>query len=249
MKTRTSIQSRIAGMIFAALGLLPFTAEAASITVANFSFEDPVLADGASGAPTGWVVTDAGAAAVNPTDADYAGATGGALPSPALGNQCGAVQSGNYSYFKQTTGATIEEGVTYTLTVAVGDRSDATPYDNILLRLGYGSAKYLSIIETQQFAPSDLEDGAFRDLSISFTAQVGAAYIGEQLAILIGASNNNTASKATDFDNVRLMDDTVIPEPSTVLLAGLGGLGLLSRRFRRKTGVSVQILTKPDCRK
>lgn len=145
MKPRTSIQGHIAGMVFAALSVLPFAAEAAPITVANFSFEDPVLADGVSGAPTGWVVTDAGAAALNPTDADYAGATGGALPSPALGNQCGAVQAVDFSYFKQTTGATIEEGVTYTLTVAVGDRSDATPYDNILLRLGYGTAKYLKV--------------------------------------------------------------------------------------------------------
>ncbi|MBT3192705.1 MAG: hypothetical protein HN341_09145 [Verrucomicrobia bacterium] len=225
MITGKNMVSRLPGKLFACVGgavtllVLAGPAGAAPITVANPSFEDPVLADDAtSTAVADWTWARFASVVKNPLDAQYTGATGGPLPSPAGGNQSIAINNTAFSYVKQTTDAIIEAGVTYTLTVAVGDRLDATPHDSFLLRLGYGTDTYLTKIVDNQPDGSNLVDGAFKDFSVSFTAEAGQAYIGQNLAILIGAQNNHGRTALTDLDNVRLTDSKAPPAaPGTLI--------------------------------
>lgn len=233
-KTTLSLATAMGTLAFAAT-----TANAASIVITNHSFEDGNL--------TGW--TNPGANVTDltvtlPVDANYAGSTSGDLPSTADGDFAATLTlGGDYGYIRQDTGVTIVAGETYTLTVAVGARTDTglpviTAPGNILLRLGHGTGGlgYITTYEETQLvgsaeqAAGGLVAGGFFDMTASFTA--GAADAGQVLSILIGAAKgaSSDAGGTYDFDNVRLTDTAAVPEPSTTALLGLGGLALILRR-------------------
>jgi hypothetical protein len=209
---------------------LATSANAASIAIVNHSFEDGDL--------TGWTNTGVVSLTVTqPVDANYAGSTVGDLPSPADGDFAATLTlGGNYGYIKQNTGVLVEEGLTYTLTVAVGARDDAglpdiTDPASVLVRIGDGDGSPFpaTITQTLLLGGAGLVAGGFIDVTASFTAV--AADVGKELSILIGASRVGGDTGGTfDFDNVRLTDSTVVPEPSSTALLGLGGLALILRR-------------------
>jgi hapalindole H/12-epi-hapalindole U/12-epi-fischerindole U synthase len=76
-----------------------------------------------------------------------------------------------------------------------------------------------------------LADDVFTTSTISFTALPDDLHLGEPLTIAMKFLGD-TVDNEVDFDNVRL-DATAVPEPGTLLLGGLGALGLLFAARRR----------------
>jgi hypothetical protein len=129
----------------------------------------------------------------------------------------------NPAYYGQSRGQTLSTAVvpgdTYTLTVGIYNYSDSAPssHDNdVLLTLKAGSDV---IFSTNVALPGDKAAG-FVDCSVSGTA--GADMTGSLQVILSNYGNANVG-----FDNVRL---TSVPEPATLALLAIGGIGALLRR-------------------
>ncbi|MEO0477260.1 MAG: hypothetical protein AAF085_15025, partial [Planctomycetota bacterium] len=99
--------------------LLVGSAAAAPITVTNFSFETPDVTNGnVTAVPTGWAAPN-GATGIKYRD-NFTGLVTAGIPD---GNQWGLITftvTNKDVTLAQDTGVIIEEGVTYTLTVAVG---------------------------------------------------------------------------------------------------------------------------------
>jgi hypothetical protein len=119
----------------------------------------------------------------------------------------------------QTVGATVQDGVTYTLTVDIGARNDF-PFD--------GSADLMfgdTVCDTATgSAPAP---GNWSVYTATCTGTLGDA--GDAITIQLNSSNEQG-----DFDNVVLTDSVAtIPEPSTLTLFG-SGLLAMAYLFRRK---------------
>ena len=197
----------------AALVLASATSQAA--TVINFSFETDVAGNGNNigGSFTGWVTS--GAAGYQ----DLPGTTYTPLPTDGIQN---AYANSGIGVLSQTTSETIVAGQTYTLTVDVGllnvfAGSGSTSTIRLFgLTTGIGTA----IVQDAAFAPTP---GFYTTRTITYTAPVGGAFDGQTVGIALSSA----AGTQVIFDNVRF---NVIPEPSAILLGGLGALGLLRRR-------------------
>ena len=132
--------------------------------------------------------------------------------------------------------ATVANDTTYTLTVAVGDRSDAAdPVDVIIELLVNGNP-----VASATTSGAALADGTFTDLAASFTTSASDPLAGGLLTIRLTHSKT-AVDPATlpyvSFDNVRLDTVFMAPEPASAALLCLGGLGLLAwhaqKRLRR----------------
>lgn len=122
---------------------------------------------------------------------------------------------------QQIAGTTALATMTYTLTVAVGDRVGALwSSSKAVLGLAVGG----KVVSVAQGAAAQT-DGTWRDLSVSYTA--GAADTGKTITVILGESG-----LAGWFDNVRLAAN--LPEPASLLLlaAALAPLAAARRRGR-----------------
>ncbi len=225
----------LAGLVLAIAGA---RVSAAPITVPNFSFELPAVADGTFAAATGWAESGSGAhegGAYNPTAGNFLGAAGnGALPGTAQGAQAGLMHAGGTASSNLTTAAslaTIQANTTYTLTVALGNALDSPAAGQsisqaVLTLLANGaSAAQLG------FDAKTIPLGTFTDYTVSFSTGATGPLIGQALTASIGHAAD--LDSAIIADNVRI-DASPVPEPSTTALL-LGTLVLtLGRRKRRK---------------
>jgi hypothetical protein len=212
--------------VIATFGLLLVPASsralADSLVVTNFSFETPALGDGnfQSGAP-GW--TAFGSAGVyDPPAVQY--------PVVSDGVQIGFTFNAPGEGFQQDLLASLNPGGlnllqpgSYTLTVAVGNRPAQVMGGYSIALMTVNNDILASATGMAESFPN-----GFTDVVIPFYASPSDPNLGEQLRIRL----LDTGGGQTDFDNVRL---TFVPEPSAMMLLGVGGL-LLFRQRRTSRG-------------
>ncbi len=189
----------------------------AAISITNHSFEDDVLADGAAATTgtTGWV--NNGSGHFNPQDAQIFGTTGSGLIPGGDGSQVAFI---NFGPFYQNIG-TIEANSIYELTVAIGARRDLS-WANLTVALR-ASSETGTVLASQVYVHADAPVGSFTDVSFSFDSNDFAGEVGNDLFVTFSAAPQPL------IDNVRVTE-TLVPEPSTTALLGLGGLALILRR-------------------
>ncbi len=198
------------------------SASAAPITVLNHSFEAPGLSDGGVGAAaTSWTTGGGVVGQFNPTAAEYTGATGSGTPSGGSGSQVVFASGGGFH--SQTLTDTLQVG-TYTLTVAVGNRSNFAMGNWVFDLRANGIS---TVLATSTGNSELLTSGAFTDKVLIFNVLAGNPNLGTALGIVLSSD----ASGAAEYDNVRLdFAPVAIPEPASMALLGLGSVLLLARR-------------------
>lgn len=212
-----------------ALALTSITAQAAPVTVQNYSFEEPVLGDGNYGKVNwlgvpGWTDASWDGGIQDWTNSQYPGTSGnGNLAWPGHGLQSGYLGNGGAILY-QNVGPILPDTI-YTLTVAVGRRLDFgnnEEYWSIALVSGAYNGTVLGYIDQTSGYPAP---GTFVDKTVVVTT--GASVSGNLFVVLSGYGGQQTS-----VDNVRL-DATIIPEPGTVVLLITGLAGLLCYAWRK----------------
>jgi len=236
-----------------ALALLPLHATAAPITVPNFSFENPNVADSfTSAAVPDWLFASSSvffgsAEVLDPPAATYTG-TGGndtALHGSGNGGQLADINTfsggfaGSYTLTTATDLATVMDNTMYTLTVALGDRKTGTPFPVTAIDLLVNG----SLVASTSANAATIPDDTFTDFSTSFSTGTADPLTGGSLRIRLRAESQTFQVFVSDFDNVRLNQTTLptaapVPEPHTLVLLGLGLIASISgarihRRFTR----------------
>lgn len=211
--TKFTLKSLLAGLVLASA-----TSHAATVT--NFSFETDALAPGGfSGSPpSGWTSSGIGSS----------GPQRFSTQTPLPTNGINHAYLGGGATLSQLTSETILGGQTYTLTVDIGQESSFT--GSLASFRFFGSTSGIGIAlsnlngtaELTNLAPS--RGGYLLNQTFTYTALAsGDPFAGQTIGIaLVGPSTGQIL-----FDNVRF---DVVPEPSALLLGGLGTLALLRRR-------------------
>jgi hypothetical protein len=217
---KRSIKSSV---LLCAVALLLTTgaAQAAPITVNNFSFEDPDVGNGGATwsnvTPPGWQ---------EPT------ADGGDSFTEEIGGftsheeQHEGIQNGSFIW--QDLGVPAQALTEYTLTVAVGNRNaQYSPPGNVSRFQLLAGGPTGTVIATRDVDASTIGTSTFMDFSA--IGATGAAAPTGNLTIRLATAGLERAH----FDNIRL-DAVPIPEPATAVGAvGLAACGLMARRCRR----------------
>lgn len=244
----------IAGIVLAVGGL----SQGAIISVVNGNFEsgsgtNPAAEVGWSNDATinggtsttilsGWTAVSATYRFIsrwNPSDSNYAGASDGVgAPDPVLmsgpqvaGMQWGAgVGTANQTITTTAAVCAIEAGKDYTLTVAIGSSMGTNMglVQNVQISILANGA---TVSTTGLVAPpSTLGTWADYTTTLSSATIASSGLAGQNLTIQLLGRVNNAEKRHVDFDNVRL---TATPEPATMGVLALGGLGVLFRRRRK----------------
>jgi len=158
--------------------------------------------------------------------------------APRTGNQA---MHGLFNYNAQTTSAVFELGKTYTFSLwAQGDIDASTSSSRVFLYFFDGSVPFseANSLTFQRYAP-DTGDFVNRSpawttaqsqanwtqISLSHTVLAGAPEIGHTLGVGFWIGDDGAVDDAS-------LTVTVVPEPATGMLFGLGGLALLAYRRR-----------------
>jgi hapalindole biogenesis HpiC1 cyclase-like protein len=214
------VPSLFYGLVLAAAPL-----SAVSIPVANFSFETPVLGTpgGFTSTVPSWVVGGA--------EATFQPAIPGQATAIPDGVQVLALGNGSAGTASQDTGVALAANTTYTLSLDILQRADFA-LSNYTIALFAGATPLAS-----QNTPVVPGPGAFLADSLVYTSSalppVGNLII--QLSATGNASSVAFIPGQADFDNVTLtaVGGGGAPEPSALVLGGLGLLPLFLLRRRR----------------
>jgi hypothetical protein len=210
----------IVGIALAYWTMSALSTHAGPITVANFSFEEPALADGAfnTGTVSSWSLSGVGG--------------GGGVFNPIAGTHfTNEVPDGSQTLYlnqgtaSQVLSAVLTANTQYTLLVNVGRRLPPTAFPGYTVGLLAGSTP-LGIESSLMPA-----EGAFATSTITYTALGTDPLLGQPLQIRF-----TSVTTQTNFDNVHLIA-TAVPEPATLVLAMNGllvaGALRIARRWRR----------------
>ncbi len=218
--------------------ILAWSTVQGGIVVSNFSFELPHQSGDGDiniGTVDGWMESGGVIGNFNPstdfyTDPAVTDANGATLGAMNASNALFFANDSN-EYVTQTLATSIVPGLTYTLTVAVGDRdaggrSGFAGYDLRLLADGLAVASIS--------ANTSPGDGTFTDVQLVYTAQAGDA---GALGIRLGTSDAG-AGKSTDFDNIRLVC-TTSPPPSSIAINAPVNRQIVQRDFGGKADLTI----------
>jgi uncharacterized protein (TIGR03382 family) len=231
-------------LLLAAAGI---SAQAAPVTILNYSFETPIVATdgtfvtapGASGAnfnSWGWFKTTGSGfqdyGIENQGSGAYTGAAGSGTPLGGDGiNNCFLNQSltgGALVNIYQDVGSLLPNTI-YTLTVAIGQRLDRVNGSATigLIDTASGNANPwgTGTLLNSTTGVSSVA-GSFQDFTTTFTT--GSSVSGD---LYVGAQYLGDGTIQASVDNFRL-DASPVPEPGTMALAALGGMSLLFWRRR-----------------
>jgi len=235
------MQKRKLLLFLAAIGLLALSASAGAydVPIVNAGFEDPVWADGEWGfGVPGWDTVgpspssgtwnpDAtgdifyGYGGIAPEGQNVAWISAGEVdntPNDPDDDDFTSVEGG----LAQVLTETLTTGMTYTLTVEVGNS----------YYYGWGEGYKIQLLAGDTLLAQD--DSSLTPATDTFETSIvtyvynaaDEALLGEPLQIRLLAKPDNGE---LDVDDVRL---DAVPEPVTLTLLGLGGLGLIRRRRR-----------------
>ncbi len=123
--------------------------------------------------------------------------------------------TGRFNGFNSTSGATI--ALASVPSGTAGDTALAMP------------ANWLAS-QHIDFATLQAQGGMFKDYQATFNTGASGGAIGQQLVAVLMSDNNMGFNNPIGFDNVRV---NVVPEPTSVLVAALGGLLALAGIRRR----------------
>jgi hypothetical protein len=197
--------------------------KAALLTVANNSFETPIVTNptgfiSSTGSVGGWTFTGGQQGFADPVAAHNAGgswygSSPGIIPD---GNQIAWSNGGTIS---QTLSGTLQTNTVYTLSAFVGNRLSVNfPGYSIGL---YAGGNLLA--SNSGVTPAD---GTFAPVTVSYTSGISVTP-GQALEIRLTSLSGFQGQ--TNFDNITL-DAASIPEPSAILgLLGFGLLGIASK--------------------
>jgi len=208
------LRTTLLGLLSVGLLAIASPASAGPITVLNSSFELADITGFTGTTPDDWTVNGTGTGLNDIDTGVYAGA-GAAL----VGEQVAFANANRELSQVLTETLTAAVGTTYELTVAVGLRSDLLTGDYDIQLLA-GSTVLANVTGSAA--------ALFADVDFTYVSTGLEAEIGQALQIVLAS----TATQ-TQYDNVRLTS-TAIPEPSSLLLVGLGMLGLIGYRRRRR---------------
>lgn len=219
-------------LVTAVMLALSAVAQATPVTVANYSFESPVTGSyicfpsieqqgGAGWTFINWYRTDQWSCGIETMAVDYLD------PSATDGTQVG-FSNGGAMY--QTLGATVLAGDKITLTVDIGRTSvsgesqDPSRVYQVALYFDnppvFGDESNIIAQESDIMGTIDME--GWKTVTVTYTAAASDA--GKNIGIFLSGNWTQVV-----FDNVH-MDVTPTPEPATMSLLALGGIGLLIRR-------------------
>jgi hypothetical protein len=147
-------------------------------------------------------------------------AASGVRPIPRSGNQ--AMHGLGY-YNAQETSAVFEAGKTYTFSLYHRADSDAT-FSGVFMYIFDGSVPFSdpNALANALHTPSPI--ASWVPISISHTVSPGAPEIGKPVGVAFFARSDSAVDDASL---------TAIPEPTTIALVGMSGVGLIALRRRR----------------
>jgi hypothetical protein len=189
-----------------------------SITIANYSFENPTVADGGyTTSPPGWNTsgTAAAFAIINPGTGNWPSAA----PAGMDGSNAGQIfmtAAGQSGVFYQDVGVEYAAGVTYQLTAAIGLETNQV-FDTNSVLVFYNSS--LVAIASNIITPAKLIAGAFTNITLSYTA-TGTEGGNGDIVVGFSAPAAAVAGSYFDFDNVRLV---AIYPPAPLIYVPVGG--------------------------
>ena len=224
------------------------SASADSITVTNFSFENPTVAPDPGytfySSIQAWTfggTTDFSGLQLMSTQYSVAQPTNSDGYQDAVFNLSdGETGTITYTTSGDSNGngaslGTIQSNTDYALTVALGNRSGTGSYadpGNIFLNLQANNVTAAQL----EVTPGELPDDAFTDFTVTLSASYILSHpslLGENLGIQLEATGVAGYDAQDNFDNVQLTE-TSVPEPRVWALMGFGGLALLAALNRMK---------------
>lgn len=214
-------------VLLTALAGIAFSATSLNAAVINGDFQaDVVNGNNNTLVPAGWTHTGSGDGIANNESGvrDDGPLTDATRDQFFFSNQD---QAGNSALLFQMTTIEIVEGFTYTLTADVGEQGNQP--DDDLGRIGiYGSTlgTGTAFSELDNIDPGTNGQSTWNTFQTQFTAT--AAQAGQTLGVYLGfGSITESGALNVSYDNVVV---TVIPEPGSLALLGLGGLLVAPRR-------------------
>lgn len=241
-------------VVLIAAAALPICARAASVTVPNFSFESPVLSDGAGTSGPTTVPSWTGApstgiqmGAENPNSSRYA-QTADVINDPrANGKQYGYINT----YAAGETGSltsgdltTVASNTRYTLTVSLGNGLNIHPSSYKIELLVSGVA-----VATQQSNGGSIPQKSFAELTALFDAPTSGAQLGKPIQIRLTQTNVTGISQPVQghYDNVRLTSGPIPPAAAFTVTAIAGANGTVSPSSQTvNSGGSVTFTATPN---